>query len=42
MLEPILAMPWKYAFDNYIFKPGKNTGSILQSSKKTTLEEKFK
>ena len=25
---PIIAMPWKYAFENYVFRPKKNTGSV--------------
>ena len=29
---PIIAMPWKYAFENYVFKPKKNTGTIRQLS----------
>ena len=33
---PILAMPWKYAFENYIFNPRKNTGSVQRLSTPTT------
>lgn len=29
---PILAMPWKYAFETYIYKPRKKTGSAPQLS----------
>jgi len=37
VLLPILAMPWKYAFETYIFKPKKNAGSVRQLSNQTTL-----
>jgi hypothetical protein len=33
---PILAMPWKYAFETYIFKPRKTTGSVQRLSNLTT------
>jgi hypothetical protein len=33
---PILAMPWKYAFETYIFKPRKTTGSVRQLNNQTT------
>ena len=36
---PIIAMPWKYAFENYIFKPKKNTAAVRRLSSKSTLEE---
>ena len=36
VILPILAMPWKYAFQTYIFKPGKITGSVRRLSNQTT------
>ena len=29
VLLPIIAMPWKYAFETYVYKPKKNTVAIL-------------
>ena len=36
---PIIAMPWKYAFESYIFNSKKNTGSARRLSNKTTLAD---
>jgi len=33
---PIIAMPWKYAFENYILKPKKKSSSILRPINHTT------
>jgi hypothetical protein len=33
---PIIAMPWKYAFATYIYKPRKDPGSVRRLSDKTT------
>ncbi len=34
---PIIAMPWKYAFENYILRPKKNPGSARRLTNPTTL-----
>jgi hypothetical protein len=33
---PIVAMPWKYAFESYIFKSKQHAGSVRRLSNKTT------
>ena len=36
VILPILAVPWKYVFETYIYKPGKSNVSVLRPSKHTT------
>jgi len=36
VLLPIIAMPWKYAFETYVYKPKKNTVAVLRPSNSTT------
>ena len=36
---PIIAMPWKYAFENYIFKSKNNAESVRRLSNKTALAD---
>ena len=37
VLLPMIAMPWRYAFEIYIFKPKKNTVSVLRPRSNTTI-----
>ncbi|HLO30226.1 MAG TPA: hypothetical protein VK249_13870, partial [Anaerolineales bacterium] len=37
VILPIIAMPWKYAFETYIFKSKKNAVSVRRLSSKPTL-----